>query len=1110
MKLKQLFKIVLLFTFIFLSQHIAYSQKYKEMINDNSINFYDVIKEAESYFKTIDVTKKGTGYKQFMRWAVANEHKYYPSGDRLSVDPEFAIKAYKKNMSNRVEQLNSSSITGGWREIGPLAINNITGHYAAGMGRVEDFYVNPNNNEQIYSCSRSGGLWKTENEGATWQSSSTETLPASGVNSITVDPSDYNHVYVALQNANNNYSYGIYESLNGGDSFTETGFNPTNLGLGGMGSNFRIYTVRCHPSIVDLLLVGTSDGLYKTTNNFSSWIKIISTGDIVQVEFHPTNNDIVYAYNNSQKNEVYINNLLTNDYSTTTISQNDNASATVAVSNNAPNTIYFASQSGIYISTNSGLDFSFISDTFNNINYIGTDAFAVNSQNNQNLLIGGVDGANSTNGGVSFTKRTDWYLASSIHGNGSLEENYFNSSAYVHADLRTAKSINGDFYVATDGCLAKSEDGGITWQNLMQTNAPPIRENYKLGISQSNNNVAISGSQDNGTTIKNSTEWVEAYGADGMEGIVLPLNPEYMIGSYQFGGRIRTLDSGMSNTIVTSNGTDGWWEAPLAYDPNDQFKIYDFRNGVYVSTDFGLNYSYVGTPSFLNSNPGNYWWQIRNAEIAQNNSNIMVVSRASEIEKSVDGGANFTNIKNNLPNHEIQDIAINPNDDNDIVVVNASYQNNDQKVYRSINGGSSWTNITFNIGDIPVHTVVIDHTSNPYIYIGTEVGVYYMPLNGDRWILYNTNLPNVAVEELEINYGANTIKAATWGRGLWEYDLFRRGIYPSIESTSITDPASLNSPLEGNNQFVTSIINYNGTLTDVKVLFSINNQLFDNSTNMSNITDNVWTSDEPLPNTLNVGDKVYFKVLATGSDNDTSSTYKFMFEVRELSYCNSQGLDGTGSDFINQVSLGDFVNNSSQDYYTLYDDLDPIQLVSGETYQLSVRLDVAFEQDKAAAWIDFNRNGIFDDLELISMSNYTNNTSIGSFTVPNDAVIGQNLRIRVSNVYDNIIDPCGNAFGEVEDYLITINNSLAIEDFNGSDKIVRVFPNPSSSEMFIKSSRDILKIELYDLRGRKIIQQNNINKLETQFNIEHLSEATYILNVYAKDKIIVKKIMKTN
>tara|TARA_B110000003_G_scaffold9602_1_gene9879 strand:+ start:155 stop:3418 length:3264 start_codon:yes stop_codon:yes gene_type:complete len=1086
-----------------------YSQKYKEMMNDNSINFYDVLKEAESYFKTIDVNKKGSGYKQFMRWAVANEYKYYPSGDRLSVDPEFAIKAYKKNVFNSIGELNKSSNIDGWREVGPFAINNITGHYAAGMGRVEDFYVNPNNNQQIYTCSRSGGLWKTENEGETWHTSSTETLPASGVNSIAVDPSDFNHIYLALQNAKNNYSYGIYESTNGGESFTETGFNPSNLGIGGLGSDFRIYTVKYHPSIGDLLLVGTSDGLYKTTNNFNSWTRIISVGEIVQVEFHPTNNDIVYAYNNSQKNQVYINNLLTNDYFTTTISEFDSDSATIAVTNDAPNNIYFASQSGIYKSTNSGTDFSFISNSFNNINNIGTDAFAVNSANNQNLLIGGVDGANSTDGGVSFTKRTDWYLASSMHGNGSLEENYFNSSAYVHADLRTAKSVDGIFYVSTDGCLAKSEDGGITWQNLMQTNAPPIRENYKLGISQSNNNVAISGSQDNGTTIKNSTEWVEAYGADGMEGIVLPLNPEYMIGSYQFGGRIRTLDAGISNTTVTSNAINGWWEAPLAYDPNDQFKIYDFRNGVYVSTDFGLNYSYVGTPSFLSSNQDNYWWQIRNAEIAQNNSDIMIVSRASEIEKSIDGGANFTNIKNNLPDHEIQDIAINPNNDNDIIVVNASYQNNNQKVYRSINGGSSWTNITFNIGDIPVHTVVIDHTNNPYIYVGTEVGVYYMPLDGDVWILYNLDLPNVAIEELEINYGANSIKAATWGRGLWEYDLFRRDIYPSIESTSITDPASLNSPLEGSNQFVTSAINYSGTLTDVKVLFSINNQLFDNSINMSNTSDNMWTSDEPLPNTSNVGDKVYFKVLATGSDNDTSSTYKFMYEVRDL-YCNSQGLNGTTSDFINQVSLGGFVNNSSQDYYTIYDNLDPIQLISGETYQLSVSLDFAFGLDKAAAWIDFNRNGVFDTSELINMSDYISNTSNGTFTVPNDAVIGQTLRMRISNIFDNIIDPCGNAFGEVEDYLVTINNSLAIDDFNENDKIVSIYPNPSNSEVFVKSSKNILKIELFDLKGRKIIQQNNLNQLETQFNIEYLNKAVYILNIFTKDEKIIKKLLKTN
>ncbi len=1020
MKLNKIVKPVLLFISLLFLQQMIYSQKYKDMMNDNTINFYDVVKEAESYFKTIDVNAKGSGYKQFMRWATSNEYKYYPSGNRLAVDPEFAIKAHKKNVFNKSIQFNKSNVSDGWREIGPFAIENITVHYAAGMGRVEDFYVDPNNAQNIYICSRSGGLWKTTNEGTTWSSSSTETLPASGVNSIAVDPLNFNHVYVALQNANNNYSFGVYESLDGGASFNETGFNPTNLGLGGLGSSFRIYTVVHHPTIGDLLLVGTSNGLYKTTNNFSSWEQITS-GYIVQIEFHPINDNIMYVYDSSQRNVVYVSNDTANTFSTTTINDNNNASATMAVTANAPNELYFASNSGIFKSTDAGSSFSFISNSFTTNSLISTDAFAVNSTNNQNLFIGGVDGANSTDGGINFTKRTDWYLGASIHGSGTLEQRYFNSTAYVHADLRTAKSLNGHFYVATDGTLAKSEDGGVTWQNLMQTNAPGIRENYKLGISQSNNNVAISGSQDNGTSIKNPTGWVEAYGADGMEGIISPLNPEYMIGSYQFGGRIRTLDAGTSNTIVTSNGTNGWWEAPLAYDPNDQFKIYDFRNGVYVSTDFGLNYNYVGTPSFLSSS---YWDQIRNAEIAQNNSNIIIVSKASEIEKSTDGGAIFFDIKNNLPNHEIQDIAINPNDDDDIIVVNASYQNNGQKVYRSTNGGTSWSNITYNIGDIPVHTVVIDHTNNPNIYIGTEVGVYYKALNGTSWTLYNTGLPNVAVQELEINYGANTIKAATWGRGLWEYDLVGRDIYPSIESTSITNPPSLNAPFEGSNQFVTSVIKYSGTLTDVRVNFSINNQLLDNIINMTNIDGNTWVSDEALPNSTIVGDKVFFKVFATGSNTDTSETYKFMYEVQDLSYCDSQGKDGTTTDYITQVSLGNFVNNSEQNYYTLYDDLEPIQLIVGETYQLSVELDSSFDLDKAAVWIDFNRNGVFDDSELINMSEYTNHISNGSVTVPNDAVLGQTHRMRVRNIYDNTITPCDEASGEVEDYVITVINPI--------------------------------------------------------------------------------------
>ena len=161
-------KIMLLFIAILSFQNFSYSQKYKDMMNNNTFNFYEVVDEAESYFKTIDVYAKGSGYKQFMRWANNNEYKYYPSGDRLSVDPEFATKSYQKYLSKTSNQSNKSNMIGGWREIGPFAIDKITGHYAAGMGRVEDFCVDPNNMQNIYIGSKSGGLWKTADEGLTW------------------------------------------------------------------------------------------------------------------------------------------------------------------------------------------------------------------------------------------------------------------------------------------------------------------------------------------------------------------------------------------------------------------------------------------------------------------------------------------------------------------------------------------------------------------------------------------------------------------------------------------------------------------------------------------------------------------------------------------------------------------------------------------------------------------------------------------------------------------------------------------------------------------------------------------------------------------------------
>lgn len=1089
----------------------AHAQKYKDMMADYTVNFYDVVKEAEVYFKTIDYKAKGSGYKNFMRWVNNNEHMYYPSGNRMIIDPAFSSKAFNTFKKSNKTNTKKSEITSSWRELGPFLIENITQHYSAGMGRVEDFYVDPDNDQKIYIGSRSGGFWKTFDGGLTWNKSGTESLPASGVNTIAVKPSNTDHVFIGLRNSSNGYSYGIYESVDAGNTFNETRFNPSNLGLGGLGSNFRIYTVAHHPRIPNLLLVGTSQGLYKTTNDFMNWTHVIASGDFFQVKFHPTNNNVIYTVNYAfeDRDLVYMSNNTGNSFSTHPILDNYYARGRIDVTKDEPDAIFFASNSGVWKSDDRGITFTAISTPV-----FGADGFAVNDLNGNNLLIGSIDMANSTDGGLNFTQRTSWYLANIINGIGSFEDNYFNSTAYVHADLRVAKSVNGVFYVGTDGFLAKSIDGGVNWENLMQVSAPAIRENYKLGTSQSDNRVTVCGSQDNGTTVKHAEEWVEVFGADGMEGIILPLNPNYMISSYQFGGRIRSLNGGVSNSIIVSNDTDGDWEAPLIYDPNNHFKIYDFRNGIYVSDDFGLNYDYVGTPDFLaNAIPvGDYWSQIRNAEIAQNNSDIMVVNNRRSIEKSIDGGRTFTNIKGTLPDHIIMDMAFNPKNDDDFIIVNASYQNNNEKVYRTTDGGTTWVNISYNLNDIPVHTVVIDHTANPNIYIGTEVGVYYKPLEGNTWTLYNTGLPNVTVEELEINYGANTLKAATWGRGLWEYDLVGRANYPSIEQTTITHTPTLINPKVGKSQFVTSNIIYEGVLSEVEVKYSVDNLLFNNTITMSNIGGNTWASDFALPDAL-VGEKVYFKVVATGSSSDTSETYKFMYEVRDFIYCDSSGLDGTGSDYIEQVSIGSsFVNNSRKTNYTLFDELDPVILNVGETYELTSSLEFAFPLDKAAAWIDFNNNAEFEASEEITMSPYISNTSTGSFTVPEDAVLNQISRLRITSAYDTtVIDPCGTFFaGEVEDYLIIIDNPLSVEDFNILNKTIDLYPNPSNGDVFIKSKNNFTKVELYDIRGKKVIQQNNLEIKEITFNIGHLQEAVYILMIHTLERKIVKKVVKIN
>ena len=69
--------------------NLSFAQQWKEMANDININLYEVVAEAEEYFKNIDITEKGSGWKAYQRWLYENEPKYYPSGVRNNIESNF-------------------------------------------------------------------------------------------------------------------------------------------------------------------------------------------------------------------------------------------------------------------------------------------------------------------------------------------------------------------------------------------------------------------------------------------------------------------------------------------------------------------------------------------------------------------------------------------------------------------------------------------------------------------------------------------------------------------------------------------------------------------------------------------------------------------------------------------------------------------------------------------------------------------------------------------------------------------------------------------------------------------------------------------------------------
>ncbi|MCR9154547.1 MAG: GEVED domain-containing protein [Bacteroidetes bacterium] len=1043
------------------------AQDYKAMMEDPTFSIAEVKQAAETWFEE-NGKGEGSGYKGFQRWLWSQEYRFGLDGNRANTDPYFAEKQFEQIQAG-MQQAASSS----WQDFGPYAVDSITGHYSPGLGRVECFYFDPNDLDYLYLGSRSGGFWKSTDGGQSWSGSSTEFLVATGVNTMAVSPTNRDSVLINLRNARNGTSHGIYRSIDGGLTWSLSAFNPTAISWTGLGNNGQVYQLAYHPTIKDRVYVGTNEGLYISNDNLQTWTRVVPNANVTHIQFHPSDSAIVYIYDDYHwgANGNYI---LVSQDGGLTFSQSDElinnsgSNVEIAVSPDCPDCLFAASANGVWKSFDKGLNFTFMT------NPAGVcDGFAVSDMDTSVMIYGMLDVYRSFDGGRNFNKVANWFV-----NGGSLP---FNGPQYVHADLREIRAHNGEFYIGTDGYLAKSSNSGIDWQRLSRGTG--IREFYSIGLSQSEHYSTMAGSQDNGTSIYRKEGWVEFYGADGMESLIHPLNPEWMMGSVQYGTRRLTFDAGRSQRAATPTGQSGAWEAPLERSSTNHMKLYHFGEDVYESEDFGLNWNQIGSPLFTD--------ETVRAAIAPNDGNIIAVSRQSSLELSFNGGNTFRLRSTGLPSASITDVTFAPHSDSIIVVTYATHQNNGQKVFISYDQGLSWSNITANLGDMPIRSVVIDHSPDHNIYLGAEIGVYVKPMQGSNWSLYNAGLPNMSVTDLEIMYGANLLRAATWGRGMWQISLKDRVDYPKIIHTEMEHRIGFQSPTDVMSQHVQATISYARSIDTVYLQWSANGLGLDSIIGMVFQQDSTWQTIEPIPAQAKDSD-LYFKIIAVGDQNDTSITFRYHYRVQGEDYCltGNDPADFTDA-YIDEVQMSNIQNISSRSPYSDFTS-NYINLNTNQSYTLLVVTVNPSPTDVVRAWIDFDGDSAFSPSEQLNMSALDPlNSSFVTINLPQfsntDTV---RMRVRVMPNYLPA-DACNYYGGEAEDYsVVLIGNGLSLSEWEGPEP--KIYPNPAS---------EFLNIEAKQLDSYRILNANgqelkaaDLNR--DQISLKDLGSGTYIIELH--------------
>jgi photosystem II stability/assembly factor-like uncharacterized protein len=719
-------------------------------------------RRAESLNKTTANDPDGEATR-LSRWMWRMEPRLlaggtFPKADILLTE----LERYEASHSSpSAEALpNTQFPSGQWTPVGPFGFEDpiVTN---GGSGRVGCIRFHPFDTNTIFIGTPDGGLWKTTNAGDNW-TAMTDQIPCLGVSDIAIDPKNPNVIYIATGDADgpgmygNPYSYGVLKSNNGGRNWNATGLVLDQT------ARVTVPRILISPTNSNTLLAavygGTTRGIQKSTDGGVTW-EVKDGGSIYDIKYNPSNASIVYAsgYGNFRRStdggETW-----TTIKSVLPVWPDSNVTRTaIGVSAADPNVVYVAyvnhanSQiASIYRSNDRGLTFAKASDA-------KIDMFGQFAEYNLVLSVSPVDANVVIMGAQQLARSTDGAKTWSSIDNGGNDIHVDN-----HALVFTPKG--GLIYSGNDGGIARSDDGGSSWTDLSKN--LQITQFYRMSSAAQCSETFVGGAQDNGILgFDRGTWWHPQSGADGGNCVIDYSDPSIVYTEWQYGWLMRSNDGGSNGVKIQPPGSNGSWIMPYALSPKDPKTIFAAYEMLYRSSDRGAHWDRISSQIALADN-------FKSLAIAPSNDSVIYVASYLKIFRTTDQGVSWKNITAGTPSSDtaaIFSIAVSPTDPNRFWLTFAGYTDHEH-VYQSTDGGASYTNITGTLPNVPTTSIVCQKGNNA-LYIGTDIGVFSRDSATNDWVQFSSGLPRVSVSELELHEGSGALRAATFGRGVWQTPL---------------------------------------------------------------------------------------------------------------------------------------------------------------------------------------------------------------------------------------------------------------------------------------------------------------------------------------------------